>query len=134
MTFNLILSVAHYGHPLLKGAKHWSFLLHQSDRHAIMYQITGSTNTYEFKEPEQVDILDEQSYMGRVTVGSVDTAKQQCFDKVLRNIPVTRGNLQWNCQNWIVEALKALQDSGFDVDALTHEDLGAKLQQAKREI
>ena len=55
------LSVAHYGHPLLKGAKHWSFLLDTSEGCAITYQLTGSTNTYELKEPEEIEILKSQT-------------------------------------------------------------------------
>jgi|ERR1700722_15347614 len=127
------LSVAHYGHPLLKGAKHWSFLLQTYEGRAVAYQITGSTNTYEFKEPEEIEILKSQTYLGRVQVGAIDTAKQGRLLAVLKNVPIQRGDLQWNCQNWIVESLKALQEDGFDVIALTHEDLGMKLQAAQRD-
>ena len=127
------LSVAHYGHPLLKGAKHWSFLLDTSEGCAITYQLTGSTNTYELKEPEEIEILESQTYLGRVVVGTIDTAKQGQLLNLLKKVPITRGNLQWNCQNWIAEALQALKENGFDVVTLNHKDLHTSLQAAKRE-
>jgi hypothetical protein len=130
------LSVAHFGHPLLKGAKHWSLLLFKPDSCTIAYQTTGSTDTYEYKEPEEVDnIIESQTYMGKVDVGmvTVDEANLARFEEVLRGVPITRGNLNWNCQNWVVQSLQALHDNGFDVDALTHTDLGEALGKAKKD-
>lgn len=128
-----ILSVGQYGHPLLKGAKHWSFLLLKGDGIAIAYQVTGSTNTYEFKKPEEVIIKKTQTYLGKVDVGCVDKAKQNDLYEVLKRVEVKRGDINWNCQNWIVESLKALNEEGFEVDALTHDDIAGKLQLAKRD-
>lgn len=127
------LSVAQYGHPLLKGAKHWSFLLHKSGGYAIAYQVTGSTDTYTYKDPEEVQIKKSQTYMGRVDVGNVETTGIGRVEEVFKNVPITRGDLQWNCQNWVIQALKALRDDGFAVDALTLEELKGKLQLAKRD-
>lgn len=127
------LSVAHYGHPLLKGARHWSLLLHLGEGCAIAYQLTGSTDVYEFKQPEEGEFMESQTYMGRVAVGSIDLARQEDLLKVLGNVPITRGDLQWNCQNWVVAALEALRNNGFNVDVHTRDDLAAKLEQAKRD-
>jgi len=130
---NTTVSVAQYGHPLLKGAKHWSLLLLKPGGYAVAYQLSGSTDTYAFKDPEEIQIRKSQTYMGRVDIGNVDATKLGRVDKVLRSVPITRGNLQWNCQNWVIQALYALQNDGFAVDALTLEDLQAKLQLVKRD-
>jgi hypothetical protein len=97
------------------------------------YQVTGSTNTYDFKKPEEVIIKKTQTYLGKVDVGCVDEAKQNDLYEVLKRVEVKRGDVNWNCQNWIVEGLKALNEEGFEVDALAHDDIAGKLQLAKRD-
>jgi len=128
-----VLSVGQYGHVLLKGAKHWSFLLLKSDGVAVAYQLTGSTKTYEFKKPEEVIIKKTQTYLGKVDVGCIDIAKQNDLYNVLNKVNIKRGDVNWNCQNWIIEGLKALNKEGFEIDVLTHDDLAEKLQLAKRD-
>jgi hypothetical protein len=126
------LSVAHFGHPLLKGAKHWALILFKPDHSTIAYQTTGSTDTYEYKEPEEIQIAESQTYMGKVDVGTVDVEKLEHFEEVLRDVPITRGDLYWNCQNWVVQALRALSDD-FAVTAPTHYQLDAALKEAGKD-
>lgn len=128
------LYVAHYGHPLLKGAKHWSFLLFKSpeevssDGHdATAYQITGSTNTYQVKPPEEVYSSLSRSYLGKVCVGNVTISQRLAFEEVVLNIPVVTGNLGWNCQNWVIAALAELKQKEYDVRDFTHDELFDKL-------
>ncbi|KAL0958198.1 hypothetical protein HGRIS_000361 [Hohenbuehelia grisea] len=121
------LNVGHFGSPQLKGAKHWSFLLMKTDSKAIAYQVSGSTNTYAYKEPEDTTPEESNAFMGMVTVGSIDTRDEERFVTVLQNVPITRGDREWNCQNWIVEALRALKDNGFDVKVLTKVELADML-------
>ena len=71
--------------------------------------------------------------MGKVDIATVDTAQLEDFEKILRGVPITRGDLHWNCQNWVVEALQALKHGGFAVNALSHEELDASLKQAKKD-
>lgn len=122
------LSVGHYGHPLLKGAKHWSFLLEIDNQRATTYQITGSTNTYEIKSPEDVVVARSSSFLGKVDVGQVETSQVDRFWQVLQSVPVKRGDLGWNCQNWIVEGLAALKSQGFEVEELSKDALAARLE------
>ncbi|KAH9838529.1 uncharacterized protein C8Q71DRAFT_534550 [Rhodofomes roseus] len=132
-----ILYVAHYGHPLLKGAKHWSFLLPKPNSNtdsdvATAYQVTGSTETYEVKDPEELRSDSEQSKtcMGRVEVGNIEDKRRGEFESVVLAVPVTRGNLAWNCQNWIIEALGALKQRGFNVKAYQLAELQKLLAEA----
>lgn len=122
------LSVAHFGHPLLKGAKHWSLLLfNPSSNLPTAYQTTGSTETYTLKPPELVDLSTDNTFMGKVDVGLIDLDKVEEFERVLGGVGVTRGRLDWNCQNWVVEALGKLKESGFGVEAAGQEELGKRL-------
>ncbi|KAL0958197.1 hypothetical protein HGRIS_000360 [Hohenbuehelia grisea] len=123
----LALDIGHYGSPLLRGAKHWSFLLMNFDGTAIAYQISGSTNDYYLKDPVLVVPNRVQSYMGRVNVGQISVERVKDFDDVLKSVPVIRGSLQWNCQDWIIDALTMLRYNGFRVEALTKEALTLRL-------
>ncbi|KIJ64529.1 hypothetical protein HYDPIDRAFT_89909 [Hydnomerulius pinastri MD-312] len=126
------LSVAHYGHPKLR-VKHWSFLLFTADGKTVAYQITGSTTTYEMKEPEVVQHLRSQSYLGRVDVGTIDAARRDEFLQVLKDVNVKRGDIGWNCQNWVIDALSALKAKGFSVQELTLQDLASRLESCTKD-
>ncbi|KZT69622.1 hypothetical protein DAEQUDRAFT_726232 [Daedalea quercina L-15889] len=117
-----MLYFAHYGHPILKGAKHGSFLL--SEPGSTAYQITGSTDIYEIKRPEVLrpDSEQMQTYTGR-KVGRFDDDRRNEFERVVLAVPVTRRSLAWKCQNWIVEGLAALNKDGYGVEAYRLEDL-----------
>ncbi|TFK73364.1 hypothetical protein BDN72DRAFT_834771 [Pluteus cervinus] len=141
------LYVAHFGHPLLKGAKHWSFLLPISTQPGCFtaWQITGSTFTYEIKPAETVSLNSNfssfssslnastvtglQNFMGMVPVGTIDENQRAEFEKVvLTQVPVLRGSVDWNCQNWIVDALAKAKESGFDVSAYSLTELQGILE------
>jgi hypothetical protein len=114
------LFVAQYGHPLLKGAQHWSLLLldeHNSANGATAYQVTGSTSTYEIKQPEVVCPEKSTTYMGRIEVGNIEPSRRMECEAAIMMVPAIRGSTAWNCQNWIVEVLAALRTEGFDVQS-----------------
>ncbi|KZT27045.1 hypothetical protein NEOLEDRAFT_1061803 [Neolentinus lepideus HHB14362 ss-1] len=120
--------VAHYGHPLLKGAKHWALLIPEANnRDYTAYQVTGSTDTYEVKPPELVRPEISKSYMGKVEVGEINANQQEQFATVTLNVPIVRGNTHWNCQNWVIEVLKTMKENGFQVTAYSLEELQAML-------
>lgn len=134
--------VAHFGHPLLKGAKHWAIILIPSTSSDLVagtaYQISGGTETYELKTPEYVDLLGTPEYMGRINIGTITAEDGGRLREVLDATPVRRGFLDWNCQNWVVEGLKRLADGGIlHVDeaglVLTLGALRERLEGAKRE-
>ncbi|KAF8889275.1 hypothetical protein BD779DRAFT_1385310, partial [Infundibulicybe gibba] len=126
--------VAHYGHPRLLGAKHWAIIVATTPggSHSIAYQVTGSTTTYTIKEPERIDVLYSQTYLGRVKVGYAhkgwhSETHNTSLEKILRNTPVVHGDLGWNCQNWVVAGLCRLREAGYDIMPFSHRGLRAAL-------
>ncbi|TFK56187.1 hypothetical protein OE88DRAFT_1731802 [Heliocybe sulcata] len=111
----LTVYVAHYGHPQLRGARHWAILIQLPSGLFKTYHIEGSTNSYKLLPVEIVDLEKSSSYMGKVPVGQVDETRVQVFQDVAMATPVVLGSLQWNCQNWVVDALKAVKKEGFDI-------------------
>jgi hypothetical protein len=132
--------VAHYGHPRLPGAKHWAIIVvtDPGKRKGWAYQIEGSTNTYSVKQPEEINLLSSNAYMGSVRVGCIhkDWAfgpEPTSLNSILMGIPTLRGSTGWNCQNWVVSGLGKLRDAQHSIDQVTLQDLQSALAQAKRE-
>jgi hypothetical protein len=133
--------VAQHGHERLPGAKHWSIVVITDtvNLEGVAFEVTGSTTTYEVKQPEEVQLLNSQSYMGRIKVGTVhidrafgieDTA---AVGTIIQSTPVVRGSLNWNCQNWVVAALKRLRDAQYDISEQSVEVLQTQFSQVQRE-
>ncbi|KAF8572571.1 hypothetical protein K439DRAFT_1513645 [Ramaria rubella] len=119
------VSIAQYGHVLLKGARHWAILVHTnpSEDEAIAYQIEGQTTDYSFKEPEVIVVSRSKTYLGNVLVGTIDESGAETFETTLKNVPIIRGDKGWHCQHWIVSALSRLKDAGFNINDYSHEQL-----------
>ena len=100
--------VAQYGHAKLPGAKHWAIVVitNRENMKGIAFQVTRSTNTYEVKQPEEVELLYSTvtAYMGNIKVGTVyrDYAfgeENTALLAIIQHTPVVRGNRNWNCQH-----------------------------------
>jgi hypothetical protein len=59
------VAVAHYGPPTLE-VKHWAIVVMLDSENGLVYQITGSTTTYELKPIESITLLDSATYLGKV--------------------------------------------------------------------
>jgi hypothetical protein len=140
MSQYLNVVVAQYGHVRLPGAKHWAIVVitDSTKLKGTAFQLTGSTTTYQAKQPEEVELLHSQSYMGSVKVGMVHRDRAFGVDgtalgTIIQATEVVRGSLQWNCQNWVVAALKRLRDAQYDISELSVEVLQGKFTQVQRE-
>ncbi|KAF8889297.1 hypothetical protein BD779DRAFT_1785431 [Infundibulicybe gibba] len=122
--------VAHFGHPQLLGAKHWAIVVMTEPKilHGVAYQVTGSTLTYSVKQPESIKLLETQEYLGRVLVGKVHQdwvsgPESTSLSTILQDTPVDKGNLRWNCQNWVVDGLQRLRDADHPITGYSLEEL-----------
>ncbi|KZV80135.1 hypothetical protein EXIGLDRAFT_433846 [Exidia glandulosa HHB12029] len=119
------VAVAEYGHESLPGARHWALLVVHEPRAdgAYVFQLTGSTSTYEVKPPEVVTVSRAQSYLGRITVGSVSPDELPALGAVVRGVQVRRGDRNWHCQHWVCDVLSALHATSFNVVSRTRQQL-----------
>jgi len=81
------------------------------------------------------------TYMGNIKVGTVHRdfafgAESTTLCTIIQHTPVVRGNLNWNCQNWVVAALKRLKDAQHDISAveISIGELQAQFAQVQREV
>ncbi|KAF9052469.1 hypothetical protein BDZ89DRAFT_1056818 [Hymenopellis radicata] len=98
----------------------------------------GNAARYEVKPPESVQLVKSNSYMGRVHVGRIERARlfeggNASIHTVLVQTPVKNGKPDWNCQNWVMDALYRLRMSGQHIVNASHEEILQQLAFAKRE-
>jgi hypothetical protein len=128
------ISVGQYGHPQLTGARHWSILVENVAQptpwtgNTTVYEVTGSTNTYEYKNPYVKDLKQEPTFMGRILVGYVNAQRKETIGDVLSQVPITHGSLNWNCQNWVAAGLDALARAGIQVRTFTQPEMHTMLE------
>jgi hypothetical protein len=141
MPQNLDVVVAQYGHAKLPGAKHWAIVVitNRGKLKGVAYQLTGSTETYEIKQPEEIWLLGSRTYMGNIKVGTVygDYAfgvESAALCTIIQHTPLVRGDLNWNCQNWVVAALKRLKDAQHNISGeISIRELQAQFAEVQRE-
>lgn len=131
------VSVGQFGHPLLKGARHWSILIENTPQptswtyDAVLYQVSGSTYTYEYAKPLSLNLREDPTFMGNVHAGYLSGDQRDQVDAILSEVPVVHGDLGWNCQNWVVTGLQALANAGFDVKTYSQPEMLDMFRNAK---
>jgi hypothetical protein len=77
--------------------------------------------------------------MGNIKVGTVYGeyafgAESTTLRTIIQHTPVVKGDLNWNCQNWVVAALKRLKDAQHNISVeISIGGLQAQFAQVQRE-
>jgi hypothetical protein len=111
---------------------HWAIVF---EPECDVHQLTGYRGSYYYipRGSKGKKILESQSLIAKVAVGTLPPRAKFKVDDVLKPIPiVNEGDDQaWACQDWIVDALAALNAAGYDIQALSHVELTARLRAAE---
>lgn len=74
--------------------------------------------------------------MGMVEVGYIPNNRRNEFKSLLSVVPIVHGDLGWNCQNWVMGALKLLRENDFEIGdanhAISYQSLLSNLEDCKR--
>lgn len=99
---------------------HWEISVQISgtnrDPRGNVYQIIGGTDSFVYDKQPNKGIQASQNWRGTFTVGSIPRRKLVGVERILSSLPITRHNPDWNCQNWVWEALRKLKGLGFDIN------------------
>ncbi|KAI9569333.1 hypothetical protein HD554DRAFT_607272 [Boletus coccyginus] len=113
------LSVASFGEPSSSKSR-WAIavIFTPSSGHSLVYQIMGSAADYSMDAPQSVTLKEgENGYVGKVSVGSVDSERLHQLHSTLASIPVVHGNPAWDSHNWVMEGILALRKlEGYHID------------------
>ena len=132
------IQIASYGrgrHPVNNHVMpyHWALFLSDGPSHTdhIIYQLKGMPGAFHYDGPEKFDHL--SSGLGlkleEVDVGEVPVQKAKSFEKIIEAVHISKQEFDWNCQNWTLDALERLKDSGYLYDYITTEGIKAWLKE-----
>ena len=119
MSRTYTLAVAQFEIPPFKYPHiHWALVAFlPGSRHATRYEVLGNTDTYQFDASATASLVSSTRLMGGAKVGEIpeENITNGWLERTLRRIPVVRGNPDWHCQAWIVDALRALGEHPREV-------------------
>lgn len=98
------------GHP--RRTEHWSLVVPLSRSSAHIFQLEGNYDTFRY-EYSYVDKFSESSSMrGGVRIGEIRPDAVLWLKEKLRDVRVVRHDPEFDCQNWVLEAIQLLKDVG----------------------
>ncbi|PVG00958.1 hypothetical protein CPB86DRAFT_700413 [Serendipita vermifera] len=124
------VTVAHYGHPQLKGAWHYSILVYNQPtvmHPATAYQLKGGDQprTFVYDGPEPVKPRESSAFRGEIVVGRIGANEQTLdhFSRIIRLVEITNGSHEWNCQSWVAECLTLMAGMGLAITPYSQQEL-----------
>ncbi|KAI0639310.1 hypothetical protein C8Q77DRAFT_1080509 [Trametes polyzona] len=81
------------------------------------YNAAGSTDTYRYEVERDVPLRNE-NWRGSLPVGRIPAESLPKFERILSQIPITRADPSWNCQNWVWASLRELRHAGFSIEPI----------------
>ncbi|EED78226.1 predicted protein [Postia placenta Mad-698-R] len=77
------------------------------------FHIKGATQAiFTYERKQNVKYGSPSSFKGCVLVGHINATALDAADQLLSTVPIVNGNHNWNCQNWVVLAISALENQG----------------------
>ncbi|KAI9060632.1 hypothetical protein FKP32DRAFT_1595373 [Trametes sanguinea] len=107
------------------------------NRSVHLLQLAGNMDTFHFETMQVPDVLAITDLCGGCHVGEIRVAADglgRLIDK-LQAQPIIHCDRMWDCQDWLLEALRALKEEGggwvkID-DWLTERDLRSRLKEER---
>ncbi|TFK95188.1 hypothetical protein BDV98DRAFT_440522 [Pterulicium gracile] len=105
-----ILAIAQYERAgAADGDEHWCLVaVSTAGQTTQTFEIIGGTHDYAYSTKE-VKILRSTSLCGGCAVGEFQEDGIQWLTTRLSEVPITHNNGEWNCRNWVVDAVRELQ-------------------------
>ncbi|GIK00058.1 hypothetical protein Aspvir_004073 [Aspergillus viridinutans] len=91
--------------------KHWALFIDEPQADETLLQVKGSDGRFRY-EAEKRDARNSQSLVELVYLCDVDVAKANRIRDVARKIPVHNEISGWNCQDYVLDLLNALENDG----------------------
>ncbi|KAF5392288.1 hypothetical protein D9757_001453 [Collybiopsis confluens] len=114
----LPIIVAQYhldGHYKGPKYKHWSIVVLVSRTKAYIYEVQGAINTFTYAPTLITDFEQSVNLQGGYLVGHISPAKLGWLSEQLADVEVKKYDGEWDCQSWVMDALRVLKDSGVGI-------------------
>ncbi|OBZ66733.1 hypothetical protein A0H81_13192 [Grifola frondosa] len=91
-----------------------------------VYHIVGSTASYGYQKMEGVRYTTSENWRGSFEVGRIKEQDLPAIERNLSQVQILKDDPNWNCQNWVIAALRKLTAQGFinahySMEALQHQ-------------
>ena len=95
---------------------HWSIIVRTSAQRGNCHEIVGDINTYATQDRFGIFLHERGDWRGAHVIGYVSPARLDDLLNHIALVPVIRNRWTWNCQNWVYDALKGLNDDELYTD------------------
>lgn len=126
------LIVAQYeitGHH--RRTEHWNLTVLVSPNVSHTFEVRGNSDTFTYvHDTVSVPIGSIPSYRGGCHVGEVpSTSIDRLDERLKRDVAVIRLDLSWDCQDWVLAALRLLRDDGIAFKTVNQAYVRKELQE-----
>jgi hypothetical protein len=80
---------------------------------ADVFEIVGNTDTFEYAPKRVTSFSRSNNLRGGCYIGDINGDIVPWLENRLREIPIIRYNPEWDCQTWIMEALRMMKYDGL---------------------
>ena len=121
------------GHPTL--TEYWNIVALKSRQEAIIFELAGNADTYTYITKENHNFSRITSLRGGVRVGSIPEDKIPWMQDILKQVFILRHNLHaFDCQVWVVNALRLLRDHDEAIILQGMTSIGALREELRQEM
>ncbi|EGO31234.1 hypothetical protein SERLADRAFT_377101 [Serpula lacrymans var. lacrymans S7.9] len=110
---SLPLIVAQYGitgHPT--RTEHWSIAILSSKMNARIFELAGNYDTFVYAPKTVTRFTQSQSMMGGCHIANIPASRVNWLEERLKSVPVIRNDPNFDCQTWVIEALRLMKYDG----------------------
>jgi len=101
------------GHP--RRTEHWRLVALASPSTIHIFEVRGNTDSYTYV-PEfnfQTPLYKISSYRGGCHIGNLPEGSLEAVKEKLTEVPIVKYDSSWDCQVWVMEAIKLLKEDGY---------------------
>ncbi|KAG8212841.1 hypothetical protein J3R82DRAFT_11142 [Butyriboletus roseoflavus] len=95
---------------------HWAIIVRTSARRGNSHEIVGDMNTFTTQDCFNIPLQERDDWRGGHVIGYVSPARLDDLLNHIALVPVVRHRWTWNCQTWVYEVLKGLNDPELYTD------------------
>ncbi|TRM61821.1 hypothetical protein BD626DRAFT_500643 [Schizophyllum amplum] len=97
----------------VRRTEHWGLALLLSRTDARIFEIVGNTDSFGYVPRPARQYAADPAWRGGYTVGRVAPKDIDALDARLRALPIVRNDPEFDCQTWVLAALRILKQDGL---------------------
>ena len=101
------------GHP--RRTEHWSLIAIMPKGNARVYELVGSYDSFTYKPHEVNGFGRSHDLRGGCKVGEIPADSLDWLATKLQDVQVVRNNPEFDCQNWVMNAIWLLMEMGTGI-------------------